>query len=90
MNDAKNKETYESSLETLQALIRDVWILAIGGDRESIVNFDLVDRLEKLAALTDPTRLARWITGIELLRESLIVNVNRKIATGAWFTQMAA
>jgi hypothetical protein len=67
-----------------------VWILRIGGDREKIVNFDLVERLEKLAALTDQARLAGWITEIELLRESLIVNVNRKIATGALFTQMAA
>lgn len=90
MNDAKNKETYESSLETLQALIRDVWILRIGGDREKIVNFDLIDRLEKLAALAGSARLAGWITEIELLRESLIVNVNRKIATDALFTQMAA
>lgn len=90
MNDAKNKDTYENSLETLQALIRDVWILRIGGDRENIVNFDLADRLEKLAALTDSARLAGWITEIELLRESLLVNVNRKIATDALFTQMAA
>lgn len=90
MNDAKNKETYESSLETLQALVRDVWILRIGGDPEKIVNFDLIDRLEKLASLSDPTRLAGWLTEIELLRESLLVNVNRKIATGALFTQMAA
>lgn len=90
MNDAKNKETYESSLETLQALIRDVWILRIGGDPENIVNFDLVERLEKLASLSDPARLAGWLTEIELLRESLLVNVNRKIATGALFTQMAA
>ena len=90
MNDAKNKDAYESSLETLQALIRDVWILRIGDDREKIVNFDLVERLDKLASLTDAARLAGWITEIELLRESLIVNVNRKIATGALFTQMAA
>lgn len=90
MNDAKNKDVYESSLETLQALIRDVWILRIGGDREKIVNFDLVDRLEKLAFLADSERLAGWMTEIELLRESLIVNVNRKVATDALFTQMAA
>lgn len=90
MNDAKNKDVYESSLETLQALIRDVWILRIGGDRETIVNFDLVDRLEKLASLADSARLAGWMTEIELLRESLIVNVNRKVATDALFTQMAA
>jgi DNA polymerase III subunit delta' len=90
MSDAKNKETYESSLETLQALIRDIWILGIGGDREAIVNFDIIERLETLSRNIEGARLNGWIAEIELLRESLLVNVNKKVATGALFTQMAA
>lgn len=90
MNDPKNKDAYESSLETLQALIRDLWILRIEGGREGIVNFDLAARLEQLAALAHTQVLAGWIEEIELLRESLAVNINKKVATSALFTQMAA
>lgn len=90
MNDAKNKDAYESGLETLQALIRDLWILKIGGDSQEIVNFDLAPRLEKLAALARTDRLAGWIEEIELLREGLAVNINKKIATSSLFTRMAA
>jgi len=90
MSDAKNKDAYESSLEILQAIIRDTWILKVGGDAGDIVNIDLVDRLENLSIRADAGRLSRWMSEIELLRESLMVNVNRKIATDALFTQMAA
>lgn len=90
MNDPKNKDAYEGALETLQSLIRDLWILRIGRDREEIVNFDLAPRLEKLAGLARTDQLAGWIGEIELLRESLAVNINKKIATSALFTQMAA
>jgi DNA polymerase III subunit delta' len=90
MSDARNKDAYEGSLEILQAIIRDTWILKIGGDTGDIVNIDLVDRLENLSSRAESARLSRWISEIELLRESLMVNVNRKIATDALFTQMAA
>lgn len=90
MNDPKNKDAYETALETLQALIRDLWILKIGGHGEEIGNFDLAARLEKLAALARTDQLAGWIEEIELLRESLAVNINKKIATSALFARMAA
>lgn len=90
MSDAKNKDAFESSLETLQALIRDVWIVRMGGDRKATVNFDIIERLEKLALQAPENRLAGWVAEIELLRESLLVNVNKKVATGSLFTQMAA
>lgn len=90
INDAKNKDSFEESLELLQALARDIWILSVGGDTSDIVNSDLSERLKALAAQTTPTRLARWIAEIELLRESLLVNVNKKVAASALFTQMAA
>ena len=90
MNDPKSRDAYEGALETLQSLIRDLWILKIGGEREGIVNSDLAPRLEKLAGLVRADQLAGWIEEIELLRESLAVNINKKIATSALFTQMAA
>lgn len=89
MNDAKNKDDYELYLETLQTLIHDIWALAHGADEKTLVNVDLKAMLQKLAENTDRPRFARWLGEIETLRETLAVNVNRKIATDALFAGMA-
>lgn len=89
INDAKNKDDYEFYLEILQTLIHDVWVLKFGADEKTLVNVDLKTPLRKLAAAAESRRLARWLAEIETLRETLAVNVNRKIATDALFTQMA-
>lgn len=89
INDAKNKEYYENYLDILQTLIHDVWTLRLGGSTEKIVNADLKDKLSRLSQNADSRRLAGWLTEIEVLRENLSVNLNRKIATDALFMQMA-
>lgn len=89
MNDAKNKDDYELYLETLQTLIHDVWAIAHGAGEKTLVNVDLKLRLQTLAGNSESTRLARWLGEIEILRETLAVNVNRKIATDALFAGMA-
>ena len=89
LNDAKNKDNFEASLEILITLIRDVWTLAFSGDDEKVINVDLALQLERLAENADTRRLAGWMSEIELLRESFAVNVNRKIATDALFLSMA-
>lgn len=89
MNDAKNKDDYELYLETLQTLIHDVWALAHGAGEKTLVNVDLKAMLQTLAVNSEGPRLARWLGEIEILRETLAVNVNRKIATDALFAGMA-
>jgi DNA polymerase-3 subunit delta' len=89
MNDAKNKDDYEFYLEILQTLIHDVWALKHGADDKTLVNVDLRPALQKLSATAASKRLAGWLAEIETLRETLAVNVNRKIATDALFMQMA-
>lgn len=89
MNDAKNKDDYEFYLETLQTLIHDVWALKHGADEKTLVNIDLKPPLQKLSETAESKRLAAWLNEIEVLRETLAVNVNRKIATDALFVQMA-
>lgn len=90
INDAKNKDYYEDYLEILQTLIRDVWILRLGAAADKIVNADLKDKLAKLAEKAESKRLAAWLREIEVLRENLSINVNRKIATDALFMQMSS
>ncbi len=90
LNDAKNKDNFEDNLEILLTMIRDVWTLALSGDYEKIINIDLATELGRLAGVAETRRLAGWIDEIELLRESLAVNINRKVATDALFMHMAA
>ena len=89
MNDARHKDEYESSLDILEALIRDAWLLGLGARDEQVVNEDLRTQLVKIGQSIDSQRAARWISRIEELREQLVVNVNRKVATDALFLSLA-
>ncbi len=89
MNDAKNKDNYNASLDILESLIHDVWKLSLGGNDENIVHADIKTHLKKLAENAASNRLASWLVEIETMRENFNVNLNRKIATDALFMQMA-
>lgn len=89
MGDAKNKEEYEPRLDALEILVRDLWLLALGGSG-TLVNQDLRERLAHLASGVRPARAAGWLTRIEELRGQLAVNVNRRAATDALFLSMAS
>lgn len=89
VNDAKNKDNYNSFLGILETLIHDIWNLSLGANEESIVNADIKTYLKKLAANAESKRLASWLTEIEKMRANFNVNINRKIATDALFLQMA-
>jgi DNA polymerase-3 subunit delta' len=88
LGDAKNKEEYEPRLDALEILVRDLWLLALGGG--TLVNQDLRDRLARLASGVRPARAAGWLTRIEELRGQLSFNVNRRAATDALFLSMSA
>lgn len=89
MNDAKNKDDYELRLSILQTLIHDVWAMRNNADAKIIVNVDLTNDLEKFAERAVSKKLSEWLAEIDLLREQLAVNLNRKIAADALFMQMA-
>ena len=88
LTSARYKDDYEEMLDILEALIRDAWMLKLGD--ANIVNEDQASRLAKIAERLTSADAQRWIDEIELLREQLIVNINRKVATDALFLSMAA
>ena len=90
MNDAKNKDLYEQNLEILESLLRDIWLIKGGSDAGSIRNLDLFENLKPIAAAVSGARLTDSLAEIELLRQSLFVNINRKSATEALFMKMSA
>ncbi|MGI8838699.1 MAG: ATP-binding protein [Pyrinomonadaceae bacterium] len=90
LNEAQYKDEYETRLDVLETLIRDVWLLSLHVNAEMIVNHDVLPQLKAMATGLDSKRPAIWIGQIEEMREQLIVNINRKPATDALFLSMAA
>ena len=90
LNEAQYKEEYEDRLDVLETLIRDAWMLSLGSDREQLVNVDMAGELERISQRMDPSKAAAWILEIEDMREQLIVNINRKVATDSLFLTMAS
>jgi DNA polymerase-3 subunit delta' len=90
LNDAKRKDEYECRLDVLESVIRDAWALALHRPEETIANADQLQRLRKIAADMHSHKVGEWLLEIEKLREQLIVNINRKIATDALFLSMAS
>jgi DNA polymerase-3 subunit delta' len=90
LNEAQYKDEYETRLDVLETLIRDVWLLSLGADAGIIVNEDVLPELKGMANGLDSKWPAIWIGQIEEMREQLVVNINRKPATDALFLTMAA
>lgn len=89
LSDAKHKDDFEPRLDALETLVRDLWLLAVGAAAGRLVNQDVRERLERLAAGLAPPRAARWLSRVEELRAQLAVNINRRIASDALFLSMA-
>lgn len=90
LGDAKNRDEYEPRLDALELLIRDLWLVSLRGPDAPIVNYDLRERLARLASSLRPARASRWLARVEELRAQLDVNINRRAATDALLLSMAA
>lgn len=90
LNDAKNKESYEDSINVLESLIRDIFALAKGAEQESIANADIADALLKLFGEVTTSKIERWIADVEEMQFNYLVNINKKVATDGLFVKMAA
>jgi len=89
LNEARYKDEYEARLDILETLFRDTLALSLGASEAQIINADLLTELRAIGEKVDSAQAASWISQIEELREQLIVNINRKVATDALFMSMA-
>lgn len=89
LNEARYKDEYEFRLELLETLIRDALILSVRASEDQIVNVDLLPELKTLSERVTGDKANAWISAIEELRDQLIVNINRKVATDSLFLTMA-
>src|SRR5436190_8968357 len=90
LNEAQYKDEFEERLDVLETLIRDAWMLSLGVESTELVNEDLLTDLQGISKRIDPSKAAAWILEIEDVREQLIVNINKKVATDSLFLQMAS
>ncbi|MFN7949642.1 MAG: DNA polymerase III subunit delta' [Blastocatellia bacterium] len=85
----QERDEFEKKLEMLNSLLRDLFLLAAGGEPEAIVNIDILDRLEPLAQKSGLNRLMRWVEKFNELRASLSININRQVATEALLLELS-
>jgi DNA polymerase-3 subunit delta' len=90
LNEAAYKDEFEERLDLLETLIRDALALSVGAPEAEIMNADLVTELRRVGKNMTTGRAASWIALIEDLREQLVVNINRKVATDALLMSMAS
>lgn len=90
LNEAKNKDNFEANLDTLEAVLRDVWRLACGVDASKLLDPEMAGTYAEIAGSARPSQLACQLGEIEMLRRNLVVNINRKAATDSMFLTMAA
>src|SRR6185369_5252947 len=74
MNSATNKDEYEETLEILQGLVHDVWLLRNQASEGAILNTDILRELTELAQSSPSESLSAWLEEIETLKENFIVN----------------
>ena len=87
---AKDRQEYEERLDALETLIRDAWALALGRPSGTIVNGDLLIELQQIAGEIRSDQAAAWLSQIEVLRGTLEVNINRRVASDALLLTMAS
>lgn len=90
MNDAKNKDSFEESIDVLSSLLHDVWTLRVSGDASRVVNADLANQLSRLASHSEGQDIPSWLAAIDTMRENFAVNINRKVGADALFVSMAS
>ncbi len=85
----QEREAFERMLNLLLNVLRDVFLMAASGAEASVVNTDVVDRLQSLAEKIGVARLMDWIKKFDELRRSLYININRQVATEAALLSLA-
>lgn len=88
VNDPRNKDLFEESVDILQSLIRDT--LAFQKGSSDLANPDLADHFREFADAVETSTIERWNNEIEDMRLNLFVNINRKVAIDGLFARMAA
>jgi DNA polymerase-3 subunit delta' len=75
-----DKDAFENHLNALLVLLDDLLRLKLTQDKESLINVDIVERLERVAEALAVEQITTWSDKIEEVFEGLPRNVNRQLA----------
>jgi DNA polymerase III subunit delta' len=90
LSEARNKDNFEYDLDLLLTLIRDVWAVKLGETESGLLHADLFHELSEAARHTGSAKLESLMSEIGLIRERLVVNLNKKLAADDLFMKLAA
>lgn len=85
----KERDEFESELDLLSSLLRDLFILSTGKPVDRIVNIDVAESLRNLAAKVGTDRLILWAEKTDRLRAGLRINLNRQLALESLLLDLA-
>jgi DNA polymerase-3 subunit delta' len=83
---AKDKQAFRVWIESVTALLRDVYYATVAAER--VGQRDLLDTIQDLGRTVSHAALLRTIEGIRKLKGQLSYNVNRQIALEALFVDL--
>ena len=84
----RETEAFDSALRDIASFYRDVLLLGAGAPTEVIVNVEMLDRIERAAAVADPAWLVWALGRIESTRFALTRNVAPQLALEALFMEL--
>lgn len=75
-----DKDAFESHLDTLLVLLEDLLRLKLSHDKDSLINVDIVERLERIGEALAVQQITTWSDKIAEVFKGLPRNVNRQLA----------
>jgi DNA polymerase-3 subunit delta' len=78
-----DRDAFEKHLDALMVLLGDIFHLKLGGPEGSLINDDILQRLEPVARAVSIDQVTEWNDRIEQIFLALPRNVNRQLAMEA-------
>ena len=78
-----DKDEFEKHLDALMVLLADLFRLKVCEAGDSLINEDIVERLERVAEALTVDQITEWTDRIEQVFLALPRNVNRQLAMDA-------
>jgi DNA polymerase III subunit delta' len=75
-----DKDAFERHLDALTILLNDLFYLKLGRPNDSLINEDIIDRLERISEVLAIEQIIEWSNRIEELFFNMPRNVNRQLA----------
>lgn len=90
ISDPKAANSFEENLEMLRTVFRQAIATRAGKDPEPVFDTEIAAEISAMGSRLDIRTLSDWIRQIDELLAGQTININRKVATDAFFSKIAA